>query len=270
LAIRVYRRGMDDVSPGWKTDLAILTLTGSTVEDRGDHLVIRSPDNPDFHWGNCLFVMDETAVDDAERWVEAFTSAFPGAMWAAIGLIRQPSNPDAWAEHGLQVEVDDVLTTDTLPRQTPLAEGYLARRLDGDDWEQHVLREIRENERTGEYESALHERFIRAQTRIRRSLSDRDVAAFFGAFADGVLVADLGIVRCETTARYQSVGTDPAHRRRGLAGHLLGLAARWAQERGCGQWVIVTEVTNPAGRLYRSVGFTPDRGMARAYRRPPI
>jgi GNAT superfamily N-acetyltransferase len=261
---------MDDVSPGWTTDLAILKLTGSTIEDRGDHLLVRSPANPDFHWGNCLFVADAAAVDDAQRWVETFTTGFPTATWVAIGLTARPSNPGAWAEQGLQAEWDDVLNTDTLPRQTPLADGYLARRLDGDDWEQYVLRDIRENARTGEYESVSHERFIRAQTEIRRSLSDQDDAAFFGAFTGGVLVADLGIVRCGTTARYQSVGTDPDHRRRGLAGHLLGLAARWAQERGCGQWVIVTEVTNPAGRLYRSVGFTPTLGMARAYRRPPV
>jgi hypothetical protein len=33
--------------------------------------------------------------------------------------------------------------------------------------------------------------------------------------------------------------------------------------------VIVTEATNPAGRVYRSVGFAPDVGNAQAYRRPP-
>jgi GNAT superfamily N-acetyltransferase len=81
-------------------------------------------------------------------------------------------------------------------------------------------------------------------------------------------VADLGIVRCGTTARYQSVGTDLDHRRRGLASHLLGVAAAWAGERGCDRWVIVTEATNPAGRVYRRLGFAPDVGSAQAYRPP--
>jgi GNAT superfamily N-acetyltransferase len=97
-------------------------------------------------------------------------------------------------------------------------------------------------------------------------LSDRDVAAFLGAFADGVLVASLGIVRCGTTARYQGVGTDAPHRRRGLASHLLGVAARWAADHGCDRWVIVTEATNPAGRVYRSVGFEPGTATIQAYR----
>lgn len=260
---------MRSFSPGWATDLAILEHTGSVVEDHGDHLVVRSPINPDFHWGNCLFVTDEEAVDDAPRWISAFAAAFPEATWVAIGLTRMPDDRDAWAAAGLDLELDDVLTTRALPRQTPLPERYAVRRLSGQDWEQQVARSVQENDRTGDDDPVMHERFARARTQTQRALSEQDLAAFFGAFADGVLVADLGIVRCGTTARFQSVGTDEEHRRRGLASHLLGVAARWAADRGCDQWVIVTETTNPAGRVYRSLGFAPDSGNAQAYRKPP-
>jgi hypothetical protein len=91
---------MRDFPPGWATDLAILEHSGSTVEDRGDHLLVRTPDNPGFHWGNCLIVRDENAVDDAGRWVQTFRSAFPEATWVAIGLIRMPNDQDAWAAGG--------------------------------------------------------------------------------------------------------------------------------------------------------------------------
>jgi GNAT superfamily N-acetyltransferase len=260
---------MRELSPGWATDLAVLEHSGSTVEDRGDYLVVRSPQNPDFHWGNCLFVADGTVVDDAQRWEQTFQVSFPDAGWVAIGLVRMPEDTVAWTARGIGLDLDDVLTTRSLPRQTPLADGYAVRRLDGTDWELAVARALAENDRTGEHEPVGHERFVRAQTATRRVLSERGVAAFFGAFADGVLVADLGIVRCGTTARYQAVGTDEEHRRRGLASHLLGVAARWAADRGCDRWVIVTEATNSAGRVYRAVGFEPDVGNAQAYRRPP-
>ena len=59
---------MNRMPVGWATDLAILELTGSTVEDRGDHLVVRTPENPDYHWGNCLLVTDPAARNDAARW----------------------------------------------------------------------------------------------------------------------------------------------------------------------------------------------------------
>jgi GNAT superfamily N-acetyltransferase len=260
---------MRTFSPGWATDLAVLEHSGSVVEDHGDHLVVRTPHNPDFHWGNCLFVTDEDTVDEAARWVSAFRSAFPEATWVAIGLTRMPDDQDAWVAQGLDLELDDVLTTRTLPRQTSLPEGYTVRRLSGQDWVQHVALSVQENDRTGDYDPELHERFAQTRAQARRALCEQDLGASFGAFADGVLVADLGIVRCGTTARYQSVGTNEQHRRRGLASHLLGVAARWAADRGCDQWVIVTEATNPAGRVYRSLGFEPDTGNAQAYRKPP-
>jgi len=261
---------MPDLPPGWATDLAILEHSGSIVEDRMDHLVVRTPDNPDFYWGNCLFVMDERAVNAAGRWVKAFHSAFPAAGWVAIGLITMPVDQDAWVAQGLELERDDVLTTRTLPLQTPLPEGYVVRRFAGDDWAQSVARSVTENDRTREAEPRSFRRFATAQAQARRALSDRDISASFGAFAHDVLVADLGIVRCGRTARYQSVGTEQDHRRRGLAAHLLGVAARWAGDRGCDRWVIVTEATNPAGRVYRRVGFEPDIGNAQAFRKPSL
>lgn len=171
------------------------------------------------------------------------------------------------------MEVDDVLLADTVPQERPLPDGYTVRRLAGEgDWEQHVGLALRENARTGEHDSAGHERFVRARTSGRRALAAGDDAAWFGAFAGDVLVADLGIVVLgppgARLARYQDVGTDAAHRRRGLAGHLLGVAARWAADRGARRWVILTEATNAAGRVYRSVGFAPVEGSAQVERRP--
>ena len=264
-----YRHAMRTFSPGWATDLAILEHCGSIVEDREDHLVVRTPHNPDFHWGNCLFVTDQDTVDDARRWVDTFQSAFPEANWVAIGLTRMPNDLDAWVTMGLELELDDVLTTRILPRQTPLPDGYTVRRLSGQDWGQSVTRSVAENDRTHEQDPRSYERFAQAQAHARRSLSERDVGASFGAFAGDTLIADLGIVRCGSTARYQSVSTDDEHRRRGLASHLLGVAAQWAADGGCDEWVIVTEATNPAGRVYRSLGFEPDTGNVQAYRKPP-
>ena len=130
-------------------------------------------------------------------------------------------------------------------------------------------RSLAENERTGEHEPESYARFVSRQVQARRELSDREQGAFFGAFVGAELVADLGIVVCGSTARYQAVGTDQEHRRRGLAAHLLGVAARWSAEQGCTRWVIITEPTNPAGRVYRSVGFETDVPNAQAFRKPP-
>jgi GNAT superfamily N-acetyltransferase len=258
-------------SLGWATDLAVLELTGSIVEERADHLVVRTPANPDFHWGNCVFVTNGDAglVDDAARWVTAFRTAFPEADWIAVALPGMPTDPDRWACHGIELEWNDVLATTQLPRQTDPPVGYVVRELGGEDWEQVVAREMAINAESRQYDPVMHERFARARIQSQRALVDRGSARFVGAFFDGRLVGELGIVDCGGTARYQTVGTATEHRGRGIASHLLGVAAAWASSRGCTQWVIVTEATNPAGRVYRRAGFEPVMPSAQAYRAPP-
>jgi GNAT superfamily N-acetyltransferase len=260
-------RGLDI---GWSTHVAVLTLSGSSVDDRGDHLVVRTPANPTYHWGNFVLVTDPAAADDADRWVQVFGATFPVATWVAIGLPRMPDEPRAWAAYELDLEVDEVLVASTLPHQTMRPGSFSVRRLTGDDWEQDRALAVAENERTGDGGTDTYTAFVRARSEAKRAVSDRDVAAYFGAFADGVLVASLGIVRCGDAARYQDVLTGADHRGRGLASHLLGVAARWAASYGCDRWVIVTEATNPAGRVYQRIGLEPHSSNVQAYRRRPI
>jgi GNAT superfamily N-acetyltransferase len=258
-----------DLPPGWHTDLAVLRLAGSAVTSYDDHLVVRTPDNPTYHWGNFLLVTDPSAVDEATRWVDRFVEVFPDARHRAVGLLSEPRH-EPWAALGLTVELDDVLSTDVLPELRACTDGYTARALTtADDWEQQVAAAVRENERTGEHDPVSHPTYLRARALSDQALVVRGAGAWFGAFRDGHLVADLGIVDCGGgVARYRSVGTHAEHRGRGLAGHLLGLAASWAADHGCTRWVILTEADNPAGRLYRSLGFAPGVGNVQAYRSP--
>jgi len=187
-------------------------------------------------------------------------------------LPRVPDNRAAWAAYDVDLEVDEVLVASTLPHQTAQPDGTTVRRLAGDDWEQDIALAVAENERTGEWPTAAHAAFARARTETKRAVCDDDRGAYFGAFTDGVLVASLGIVRCDNVGRYQNVLTDADHRRHGLATHLLGVAARWAASHGCNRWVIITEPTNPARRVYHRVGLEPHGVQAQAYRprpRPP-
>lgn len=257
-----------DLDDGWATDLAVHELSGASVEDRGDHLVVRTPLSPTYHWGNCILVREADAADDPGRWLGVFREAFPSAGWTAVGLRRMPADAAPWSVHGVELELIEVLATSELPRETALPDGYEVRQLSGADWEQTVRLAVDENARTGSHAQESYEAFSRVRAERCRVLCEREgeIAAFFGAFGDGVLAAQLGIVRCGATARYQNVLTDSSHRRRGLASHLVGVAARWAADRGCDRWVIVTETTNPALGLYRSAGFEPDGANVQAYR----
>ena len=247
---------------GWHTDLAVQRLSGATITDHSDHLVVRTPSESSYHWGNFVLVTDPAAVDDAGRWVAVFEDEFPAAQHRAVGLVAEPTNRIAWAAAGLTLEHEDVLATGTGPERRPLAEGYRVRDIVSDDeWAQHST--------PGGDAAPEHLEFSRRRGRVQRGLVERGEAAFFGAFTGEELVASLGIVDCgEGVFRYQDVETEEQHRRRGLAGHLLGVAADWAADRGARQWVIIADADSDASRLYQGVGFEPIVRSCQAYRSP--
>ena len=250
---------MSPLPLGWHTDVAVLEHSGSVVTRHADHLVVRTPDNPTYHWGNFLLVTDPDAVGDAERWLAVFEAAFPGARHRAIGLCADPPDVAAWESRGLAVEHEDVLAGS--PRRTPLAEGYDVRPLSSPvDWEQDVRLSLE-----GDTDPAKAV-FERGTTAAKARMSTAGVAIYLGAFHGPRLVAGLGIVDCgDGVARYQSVITDAEHRRRGLASHLLGVAADWAHARPCPRLVILADADEPPSRLYQSLGFSPVLRSAQAY-----
>lgn len=255
--------------PSTRTDLQVDALSGSVVTDAGDHLVVRTPANPEYHWGNAVQVTSGDP-DDAARWVAVFEAEFPQATHRAIGLPREP-DPTAWAGTGLEPDVVETLTATSTPSPTPVPTGFTVRPLDDAAWEQRLAQELAENAATGEYPADEYATFMAGQVAARRRLVDEGRAHWVGAFtAQGELAASLGAVVLQgepVTARYQSVLTAPAHRRRGLARHLLTVAAEWAWERGARELVIVADADSDAGRLYRAAGFTPGprgHGMYRA------
>ncbi|OFE18430.1 hypothetical protein BA895_12495 [Humibacillus sp. DSM 29435] len=120
---------------GWQTDLAVLRHLGSLVDHRFDHIIVSSPENTTFHWGNFVLVTDADAADDAARWVQVFRTEFPNAEHVSIGLPRLPAE-GSWNGTGLVIDTDEVLFTETRPEQRLLADGYSApvrdrRRLGG-------------------------------------------------------------------------------------------------------------------------------------------
>lgn len=254
---------------GQHTDLAIHVLSGSDVEDHHDHLVIRTPMNPGFHWGNSLYVLDQARVNDAAHWLAIFEAAFPEAAHRAIGLIAPPSDATAWEATGLDVEFEDVLSTTTLPTLRPHNDGYTVRELTtDDDWSQYAAISLAQDAAEGVTVDDAHTLFVVRRAAAKRSLTTSG-AAFFGAFADDVLVAKLGIVDCgDGITRYQDVLTAANHRRRGLTSLLLGVAAQWAAGQGCTTWVIVADAGSDAARLYEACGFTDKSQATQVYLAP--
>ncbi len=229
-------------------------MAGSFVRDAGDHLIIKTPRNPTFHWGNFVLVGDDFAK--CERWFAVFAREFPEAAHIAIGLDGVAPSDERLAGYiaaGLQLQLPRVLVSHTVPAADAPADAICRPLQDDDDWDQAL--DLRYD--TDENTSAEHRLFLRRRVQEARELTRAVGAAWFGAFVGGRMCAGAGIASDgHGLARYQNVETHPEFRRRGLARALVAAAGRHAfAELRARTLVIVADPDYHAIDLYRSLGF---------------
>src|SRR5438094_1013214 len=250
---------MQVTSLGFQTDLALRALEGAEITDRGDFMVVRSPDNPTFWWGNFLLLAGWPEPGTGDGWLARFAAEFPQAEHLARGVDTgaEPAEvPPEFLAAGLAFERATVLTcTMVQPPPQENTEAEIRRLESDDDWEQSRDLGIRCFGYGGPY--------LDRRARAKRRPTQAGRAAWFGAFEGGRLLAQLGV--CATgggLVRYPDVGTDPEARRRGLAGTLVWRAGRYAAEAfGAGTLVIVADPAEGAIRVYRACGFADAQGQ---------
>lgn len=235
-------------SLGFSTDLLVLRAGGSSIEDRGDHLVVRTERNPSYWWGNFVLLSGPEGIQEG---IEAFGREFPAAGRLTLGVDGvDGAVPSAIEAAGLEAEVDVVLTATSL-RPPDAVEAESRPLSSGADWAS-LLALQQEDDHPG---ATID--FQQARVADARRLAESGHGVFLGAFVAGQLVAALGIVTDRSgTARYQHVQTHSGYRRRGLASHLVATAAAMARRRWpLDRLVIVADPDGPAIGLYRSLGF---------------
>jgi ribosomal protein S18 acetylase RimI-like enzyme len=257
-------------SLAFRTDVAIRSLEGASVTRRDDYLVIRTPGNPGFWWGNFLLLAAPPEPGSASRWLARFAAEFPAASHVALGVdTADPAAvvPTDFIVAGLEPERAVVLTATQLREPAhPNGDVQVRPLATGDDWQQSADLGIRCADDEVSADREYHERRAAARQRI----TEQGHGAWFGAFGDGRLLAQLGLFGTgRGYARYQHVETDPVARRRGLAGTLLWRAARYGFDTlGASTLVIVADPADAAIRLYRSAGFADTEGQLSLCRPP--
>jgi len=84
------------------------------------------------------------------------------------------------------------------------------------------------------------------------------VGNWYGAFLNNELVADCGLFIFDKVGRFQSVGTHPAFRGRGICGNLVHHVSHEAlANRKAEVLVMCADPEYHAARIYESVGFKP-------------
>lgn len=247
-------------SLGYQTDLIFASYDGELI-DRGNYLVIRTPTNPTYYWGNYLIFADPPRQGDHQMWQELFAKEIgtPPLVthqtfgWDAIhdeqGII------EPFLEDGYHLEQSVVLTTQQLTPSSASVAGVTVRPLESEsDWTQSI--EIQVECREPEFEEADYRLFRQRQMNRYLAMTQAGLGAWFGAFIGNQLVANLGIFHTKELGRYQSVLTHHNYRRRGIARHLVTQSGAYAFDHfGIKTLVIVAEADSQAQRLYQATGF---------------
>ena len=261
---------MDVRSLAFRTDLALLRLAGSEVEEHDDHVVVRTPDIPTFWWGNFVLLPRPPTADELPTWLDVFDRSHPASRHVAFGVDGTAGTRDdmaVFADAGLEVETSSVMTATAGSVHEPPRRHHEATYrplVSDDDWQQQVVLGI-----AGEHEDG-GEDFVIGKTAAVRSLTGRGIGEWWGAFVDDRLLASMGLFTASPgLARFQNVKTHPDARGRGLAGTLVHEVSRFGFDQlGAQTLVMVADPDYLAIRVYRSVGFADTETQLQAIRTP--
>jgi ribosomal protein S18 acetylase RimI-like enzyme len=247
-------------SLGYRTDLFFPTFDGQVI-DRGDYLVIRTPTNPTFYWGNFLLFSQAPQEGDIDKWRNLFAQEIgnPPEIEHLVFGWDSPEGEEGviqpFLEAGFRL-VRSVVLTSNEPHTPMGPSGFVSiRPLKTEaDWGQAVENQVVCREL--EFEEGDYREFRKKQMARYRKMSTSGHGDWYGAFIEGKLVADLGLYHQDGTGRFQDVETNHHFRRRGIARTMIVEASRQAKEKyNLHTLVIVAEEDSSPAGLYTSLGF---------------
>jgi GNAT superfamily N-acetyltransferase len=254
---------MNVKSLGCRTDLIFPTFDG-VLTDRGDYLVVRSPLNPTFYWGNFLLFARPPQPGDLNIWRDHFAREVgqPPETKHIAFTWDSPEGKEGFVEpfvqEGFNLERNVVQVSHALQCPPRAATDVSIRPLKTEAEfaqviEQQVLSRDEGHEERG------YRKFRTFMMDSYRRMEQVGLGHWYGAFLGDQLVADLGVFHDHRgLGRYQSVETHPDFRRRGIAGRMVYEAGVQAMtEHGLDTLVIIAEADSSPSRLYESAGFNP-------------
>ena len=256
-------------SLAFRTDLALAALAGSEVEDHGDHIAVRTPDNPTYYWGNYLLLAEAPTAETLPDWLRRPSRARSRASGTApYGVATSDGSRDdlaAFAAAGFETDAATVMTATAVhePPRPNREATYRPLRTDA-DWAQQVELWLAGDDVTSR-------EFVVAKVAGERRMAEVGEGAWWGAFVGDRLLSSMGLVAASPgLARFQQVQTHPDARGRGLAGTLVHEVSRYGfDDLGATTLVMVADPDYLAIRIYRSVGFTDSETQLQAERRRP-
>lgn len=263
-------------SRAYETDL-FLARQGGEVVARDRYVVVRTPSNPDFHWGNLLVYPEPPDAEAAGGlWEEDHARELPGIRTVLLGWDRPDGargSADAFGARGFEVDESVILTVtrDALVKPSKWNADVRVSPLRSDDeWRAAIGAQTNAfaARRSGSMDDLV--RFVERQYAGFRALQQAGLGEWWGAWVGGELAGSLGLVRVGGgLGRFQLVGVDPRFGRRGVCATMVHHVATDAFARGLDMLVMAADATYHAARVYESVGFSRSETLIAVIKKAP-
>ena len=246
---------MDIQSLAIQTDLIFARFAGKIIQ-RNNYIVVQTPSNPGYHWGNFIIFEFAPRSNDLGNWIETFKAEFPYyktlTHMAFTWDSQEPGETRNFVDFGFSLEKSKVLATQNVkPPPHPNPDVEIRKILSDADWEAATANQIATVE--VDY-GPNYDTFKKRQMANYRAMQEAGLGQWYGAYINSKLVGDLGVFFENDKGRFQSVGTHPDYQRHGVCGTLVYEVSKQALL-NASKLVIVADEEYHAARVYESVGF---------------
>ena len=247
-------------SIGHSSDFIFSNFSGKLIK-RDTYVVVQTPANPGFYWGNYIVFKKAPTAGDLNRWISIFKDEFryyDEYNHYAFTWVNGHYNESAVEEFlnaGFEIEHVAVLETNNINPPPHYNRNIDIRTIHTrKDWENVIENQVACAE--PRYDKAKYRVFKERQISEYRKMSLAGKGHWYGAYKDDQLVGDLGIFHEGRLGRYQNVGTHPDYRRQGICGSLVYESAEIAlRDYPIDRLIMKADDDYFAARIYESVGF---------------
>jgi ribosomal protein S18 acetylase RimI-like enzyme len=252
-------------SLGYQTDLLFRRFEGEVIE-RPDYLVLRTPKNPSYRWGNFLIFQDSPKAGDLEKWKAVFAKEigtppeYNHFVFGIDGVNGEIGDIQPFLDAGFELEKTAVMTAQSVNPPPKVNPNCTIRTFTAKDWEDWINLEIAMNnaqdEDARETDDQGFRTYLEGKANEYQRMIEAGLGQWFGTYVDGELASNLGLFVWNKLGRFQMVATHPKFRRQGLAGTLVYHAAQKGfSEMGAQTLVMCADPDYVAIKIYESVGF---------------
>jgi ribosomal protein S18 acetylase RimI-like enzyme len=258
---------LSELRAGWRSEF-IRHQFDAQVLERSDCIVVRTPANPSYYWGNCLVLprapLDTELAYWRGRFDEEITQHQPACQHVAMGVDQADEGQDlpAWRADGFEIHRTRLLglRAGELRVADKPPQGRVVVRAIAFPGEVNTIIDL-ECLDDMPFELSGYRRYRQAQFERHARMHAAGQLQWFGLWCDGTLAACCGLMRAAALpgalARFQHVFTHPQWRRRGLCTALVTAASQYAQQQWQAEQVLLmADPSEVAIHLYKSLGYS--------------